>query len=601
MLEFDQLAEQAGVPLRINHVNVGAGAALAAVEVARQPDLEWYVWLLRALYSHSDKTFERNFSRIGVARIPIATASPLIWTVKVAVSFWIQRYKDAHGPEMRNDWSCAHDALRLSLMTLSRITVHMTADEALNTLHRVIEAVHDPQIVLPFGLVEAWGELAKQAIKAIPQKQRGAVVLSVLEFPLPSEKSGQHYPTWPKLILNIWNVRPDREPTEKRWDLRIEKLIAAVQKGSPDRQLAILQLSYLSIHDLLTPNETAAFGKALWSNVGEDGLPAETGLNQGIFQKLPTVDGVDASSRVAAWLLGTKLPEEMRLVAPTSTTEMQAKLDRVVGISNAARYGFVIPPDRAARMFEEIVTWQLQQVRDGRDPLTLSFAKTFNQNIAASAGYLLTTVLVPAFEREERTEGRARDLLSFITRTCSWPSLRALPYFLPASAELEGDVLSAIRSGLLGSDEPRVSNAALAIVAWAKLVREGVLSKLPRSLLERLIGAIEARRAIGLSAMIDAVRALVELGFLDEDDLKRMKETISEIRQEVRYENVSLDTMDAVSAPLVRASCVKLAVALKARAVDDDGAIQAWIDEASTDPLPEVRFSLNEPFEEDTA
>ena len=65
------------------------------------------------------------------------------------------------------------------------------------------------------------------------------------------------------------------------------------------------------------------------------------------------------------------------------------------------------------------------------------------------------------------------------------------------------------------------------------------------------------------------------------------------IRREFRYEDVGLDTMEAVSVSLVRAECVKLAVALKDR-VADDGTLQAWIDEAKIDPLPEVRFALTE-------
>jgi len=45
MFEFDQLTEHVGIPLRINDVNVCADAAVAAVEDAYRPDLEWYVWL----------------------------------------------------------------------------------------------------------------------------------------------------------------------------------------------------------------------------------------------------------------------------------------------------------------------------------------------------------------------------------------------------------------------------------------------------------------------------------------------------------------------------------------------------------------------------
>jgi hypothetical protein len=599
MFEFDQLTEHVGIPLHINHVNVCADAALAAVELAYQPDLEWYVWLFRALHSHSDKTFERRLSRIGVARMPVATASSLISTIEAAVTFWTHRYKDARAPELRDDWSCAHDALRLSLMMLSRLTVRMTVDQAIGTLRRATEMSRDPQIA-HLWLMEALGELAKQAVKAVPPKQREALVLTVLEFPLPSEKGGQIHPTWPRLIVDIWKVRPDRDAAEKRWDHRIDQLIAAARKGQPDRQLAILQLAYLAHRDALKPDEAAAFGKALWSDVDaqDNGLPANTGLNPGILQKLPAANGIDAKARVTDRLLGTKLPEEMRLAAPTGTIEVREKVDHLVALANAAQFGFGIPPDRAAEMFEEIVAWLPQQVRDGRDPLAASFAKDFNKRIAASAGYLLMTVLVPALKSGERTEQRARSLLAFIGRTGSWPGLRALPYFLPASAELTRDVISALRTGVLGSDVQHVANAALAVVAWAKLVHKGALPELPRSLLERLIATIEARRAIGLSAILDATRSLLELGFLEEEDLERVRETISEIRREVRYENVPLDTMDAVSASLVRASCVKLAVALKDR-VADDGKLQAWIDEASTDPLPEVRFSLTEPFEED--
>jgi hypothetical protein len=58
--------------------------------------------------------------------------------------------------------------------------------------------------------------------------------------------------------------------------------------------------------------------------------------------------------------------------------------------------------------------------------------------------------------------------------------------------------------------------------------------------------------------MLAAARSLLELGFLKEEDLKRLTETISEIRREVSYEEVALDTMDAVSASLVRAECVRL-------------------------------------------
>jgi hypothetical protein len=146
---------------------------------------------------------------------------------------------------------------------------------------------------------------------------------------------------------------------------------------------------------------------------------------------------------------------------------------------------------------------------------------------------------------------------------------------------------------LIGSESQHVGSAALAISGWAKLVRNGTVPELPRSLVEQLMATVETCREIGLSAMLDAARALLRDNFLLDEDLKRLMETISMIRSEYRYENVDFDTMRAVSVSLVRAECVKLADALKGR-VADDGTLQGWNDDAKSDPLPEVRFALME-------
>jgi hypothetical protein len=599
MYEFDQLTERVGIPLHINHVNVCADSAIAAVEVAYQPNIEWYVWLLRALHSHSDKQFERRFSRVAIARMPADLASTLISTVESAVAFWTQRFKDTRGPDLREDWSCAHDALRLSLMTLSRITVRMSPGQAIDALRGATELARDP-LIAHLRLIEALGELAKYAAKAIPTEQQGVLALAILEFPLPSEESTQPPPTWPQIIVDIWSARPVREAADKRWDHRIDQLITAAQKDQPDRQHAILQLAYLAIRNVLKPEETAAFGGALWSDIDaqDNGLPANTGLNSGIFLQLPAGDGIDVKARVTARLLDTNLTEVMRLEAPIGTMQISEKIDRLVALANAAKFGLVVPSNRAARMFDDIVAWVPQPARDERDPFAASFAKNFNNSIGVSAGYLLATVLVPALDKGDRTEQRARNLIAFITSGRSWPSLGALPYFLPSAAELAADVISVLRTGLLGSEAQHVASAAEAIVGWAKLVRNRALPELPRSLVEQLIATIEVRRAIGLSAMLAAARSLLKLDFLGGEDFKRLTETISEIRREVRYEEVALDTMEAVSASLVRAECVRLAIALKDR-VTDDGSLQAWMDEAKTDPLPEVRFSLTEPSRDD--
>jgi hypothetical protein len=352
-------------------------------------------------------------------------------------------------------------------------------------------------------------------------------------------------------------------------------------------------LAYLALRKTLKPEEEVAFGEALWSDVEaqDNALPLNTSLHPSVFLRLPAEKDINVRARVRTRLLDADLRETMRFKAPTGTMEIGQKINHLASLTNAARLGLEFPADRAAQMFDDIVAWAPQETDRG-DPFAASFAKNFNDGIRLSAGHLLTIAVVPAMRADQRTEQRARNLIAFIPRTRSWTAMGALPLFLPAAPGVTDDIISAIRAGLLGSNFQHVANAAQTIGGWAKLVRDGTLPELPRSLIEQLIATIETRQ-IGLSAMLGTALILLKDNFLLTQDLERLMQTMSRIRREVRYEDVDFDTMEAVSVSLIRAECVKLAVALKER-VADDGSLQAWIDEAKSDPLPEVRFSLAE-------
>ena len=76
--------------------------------------------------------------------------------------------------------------------------------------------------------------------------------------------------------------------------------------------------------------------------------------------------------------------------------------------------------------------------------------------------------------------------------------------------------------GLLGSEVRHVASAAEAIGGWAKLVRNGTLPELPRSLVEQLIATIEMCREVGLPALLGTARALLKDNFLLAEDFQRL-------------------------------------------------------------------------------
>jgi hypothetical protein len=324
----------------------------------------------------------------------------------------------------------------------------------------------------------------------------------------------------------------------------------------------------------------------------ENALPLNTGLSPGLFLQLPAPDGIDVQARLRARLFDADVREAMKLPIPTGTAAIGTKVDHLASLAYAIQNGLTLLADEAARMFDEIVAWDLQAI--GRqDQFASAIVKNFNDGTRFAAGHLLTTGVVPALRAEQRTEQRARKLMTFITRTRSWTALGALPYFLPSVEGATDDIISITRRGLIGLETQHVGGAAQAISGWAKLVRNGILPELPRSLVEQLIAPSKHAARLGLSAMLDAARKLLKDNFLLDQDLKRLMQTMSVIRSEFRYEDVDFDTMRAVAISLIRAECAKLAVALKGREADD-GTLQGWIDEAKSDPLPEVRFAFIE-------
>jgi hypothetical protein len=92
--------------------------------------------------------------------------------------------------------------------------------------------------------------------------------------------------------------------------------------------------------------------------------------------------------------------------------------------------------------------------------------------------------------------------------------------------------------------------------------------------------------------MLDAMTHLVKMGFCDPSDLPPLLQALGDLRIETRYDAIEIDSEEAITVSLVRRECVGLTLALQP-IVSDDGTLAGWLDDARTDPLPEVRFRLS--------
>jgi hypothetical protein len=328
-------------------------------------------------------------------------------------------------------------------------------------------------------------------------------------------------------------------------------------------------------------HETAGlFGVALWSDMDHenDGIPAGTGLSISILAELPAVPGIVARERVRERLILEDLRPLLALAKPLRTESVSDNLAKLSSLVHAGRAGLKPSAALATRWFDQLIQWQPEEIKR-TDAFAVSTFRWATDELRQRIGELLQEVIAPTMDAGDRTAVRATALTAFISRTETWRALPALPYFLAADRTTSDEVCRAIRRGLTRSDEAHVVGATNAVVKWTRLVKEHLVTEVPRPLIEKLVDAIEVGHRRGLEFLVKATASLVVDGFLTMEDMA------------TQYTAVEIESPLAVSASIIRAACPRLAQALLPQ-VANDAMLHQWVEDAKVDPLPEVRFSL---------
>jgi hypothetical protein len=585
--ELDQLTEVVGIPTRLNNVDLVATAITNIAKVTYAKTFDWYVFLIRGLHSHYDKPFEKYFNRIAIAQLSNDAAQQLILIVREGISFWIKRRDESHG--QREDRGFSTDRLRLLIMVLSRLTVRMKEEEASEAFAFALKLAAD-QNLCHHWLLEAIGDLVRQAANAIPSNRRGDLALASLSFPLSSEK-GIEPRFWPNPAAWLWNCKPHRAQDDTAWALRISQLVAATRENQKSREEASLRLTYLALEGSLSESELASFGEALWSITGdgEHALPVGTNLLDSTFAELPGKEGIDPAARVRHQLFEADLGLILSPAPPISSIDLGVNRSIMHSMRNAYKLGIKPEAKKAQEYFDLVTCWEPPKA-DDIEPFT-SLVQ-YRRDIEALAGDLIGQVFLPELAVTELTEQRRERLLEFVFRSHSWSGLSGAPYFLAAHPDKEEAVAKVIEKGIASSVHSRVANAVMALLTWVDVATTRGIPPLPNSVTKKLIHLIDAKHEQGLHALLHAASVLQRAKKLDPDNQTALIAALSDLFEDTKYDAVDIETRKAVSISLVRAQCVRLATTLR-DAGHSDSVLLDWAREAELDPLPEVRFSLH--------
>ncbi len=172
---------------------------------------------------------------------------------------------------------------------------------------------------------------------------------------------------------------------------------------------------------------------------------------------------------------------------------------------------------------------------------------------------------------------------------------------LPEVARLEplqiDRIIPLIRRGLFSPDREISFAAFNAIYRWRKSFHDGVVKDCPVTLINDVISIAVTRRQPGLLHSLHLIDDFIAESMLSDDDLARIVDALKALQTETAYEHWQIDDPQTNTVTLLRARCVRLAYNLKAAGIKDP-TLEAWINEAKNDPMPEVRYELDNMGEE---
>lgn len=556
------LRERIGLPFGMRHTNMLRTRVERAVTVSEDPSAASISRILAVGPDTQGALMTTWLKRVAVAALDAEEVQTLATRCEAVIEHWLGQIE---GPE--DERGVAIDRIAIFVEALARLAVRDDPEAA--ERHAAL-ALRIARANGWFSTSEAADHLLTNAVTAMPPNQRWRCLNTVIRYPVRGERDAfDSNPSGAYEALKGPMARPD--------DIggRIAEVIALLGGQNAQRGGAVDLLYQLHGLDILTPEEIDAAARALWINVDERQLPDHTWLLPHGFLKLPAPPEVEVVDRVRRVLFDgnpTEKAEAVRYgIDPLTTLEM-------------------VPTEaEAAGLFDALAAWRPTPTEIEANPIARSFlgpsqealAKRLLDDVAGALGHACWHL-----KPSDRTDARATALLAFVQETGGHAALVGTLVF-----ENQDELLRALRKLVSRTAYAEVNSFTRALHI---AVRTG--SGVPENLVEATCTAIALQPAEALHVLLRCAEELVAADLVGTETTEILVEALSDLWDRFDYGALAQpDTADRmlVSATYVRATAVRLALALAAKGSSDQ-AVEAWRNLIGTDRLPEVRYALEE-------
>ncbi|MEO5334237.1 MAG: SIR2 family protein [Magnetococcus sp. YQC-5] len=588
--QMKRLIEIAGLPSKVNYVKIAANALnLCALRFLHYNKFEIAVQLgWRVADYYNDKNFKNIFSRTTIAHLNDQFVQAMMNDLlKLADYSYIKC--NYHDGSERSYWVTR---LRNAIEILSMLTPRLPVQDVNALLDRANRYYQSDLFRRDPWLTTELAHLFKRTLKALPisERYRHAPILAALPIPGRFGFSVADENHWPD-PYDFWPETP-HPPALSAPQGEIEKIVEELLSAMAEeqtRERASFRLVWLYDLGLMSSQKQSLFARTLWDERfrTQKGLPGKTSLSDWVFLRMPEPNDGDAERAFRSAYLDTK---------PDTPTEIQNSL---VMLSMAIRYEkptrrpFTLSQEDEVFINELIRCWVSTGLKFPSSPNPI----VVNQIMQTLKDLEDIGFLVSAFKIPEIT---AKDLLDAVQSGMQdYPELLYLFPGLLRSIPEQVKQAQISLAHLMASDlEKQVRIATRILFDWSRNVQRFPADwpSPPLDLIREVGTIIRIRRKATLRPALTFAIWSFQKG--PEEWWTKLADDcihgLTFLLKEASYHRSDPQSVTD-DLPFLRYQCVMLSIAMsKTTKFKDAEPIKQWLENASDDPMTEVRNAVSE-------
>ena len=493
---------------------------------------------------------------------------------------------------------------------LSRFVLRLKPEKVESVLQLARSLYSDPLIRPRVQYFQPLANLLRRSWEALPASSRAEHALDLLSLPIVGVDGftvdmENHFKDPGFIINSTTAVRdcpaPDRsQSNESTWVEVVRLVDTGLRTGGEARKRAAVRLAVLSRWQRLTPEERDQLAGSLWDfGLDCDGMPKETYLQPWVFLKLPEPKPGLAENRLRAeWVRPARWADESA-----------ESLEKVLGDAGAA---LMRPPAYGHQI--ELTTSERDSLRGAVDRWAAIGPSTILpwERREKMPGWRENVRNMPTLLLQlEMSREAAQAILDMVRKLSKdrRPAYELLPGIVKSNQELADTAATLLRVGLGGSTPEQREQAASAcggLYHWlrASSVEDSRLPRPPADLVFEIGVIISAPRWSVLSHALEIAAWIFEEGSTEHRELlwPSVLSGLEFLRRALVFRGISPHPFveqpqvseDEVDVPWLRWHCVQLAKAMDSAGFGDEAAVIRWLKDAEKDPLPELRFAVED-------